>query len=373
MTLAPLAGAHRSAAVGSEAFDWIRRHPLTKKVALGHTRAAHFFGGRKNAIRVRKVIPAGVDALIHDDNGKFTHVTIYSDDPRGLAAAIRQQYPLAQREEDEDMEIAEIIKIERNATIGGLSVNAVHGRQLHQWLKVGRDFSNWMKDRIDRYGFEEGVDFVKEVSARSGENPSGGRPTTEYLLTLDTAKEVAMVENNTRGRQARRYFIEIERRYREQTPALDSSVGEQILRIVQETNAGMARLAEMMQRTQADTVAAIEILAEAQTAAKAQSEVILEVIRGLRQPETPKPAVVETRLVKRMTFDEYRRLIGVEVAGSGVFSRIARNIRTAAEGMGYTYTEADHDHIGRARHPLEALKLFDKDIRRQAEKHRGSA
>jgi phage anti-repressor protein len=92
----------------------------------------------------------------------------------------------------------------------------VNAREMHGYLEVGRDFSNWIKDRIEKYGFEEGTDYIM-VFANFGENSElinkGGRPTKEYHLALDAAKEVAMVENNEKGRMVRKYFIEVEKRY----------------------------------------------------------------------------------------------------------------------------------------------------------------
>jgi len=94
----------------------------------------------------------------------------------------------------------------------------VNARELHEFLGVGKDFSTWLKDRIEKYEFAEGEDYV-EVFPNFGENSSltdkGGRPTKDYLLTLDTAKELAMVENNEKGRQARKYFIACEKRLKE--------------------------------------------------------------------------------------------------------------------------------------------------------------
>lgn len=98
----------------------------------------------------------------------------------------------------------EIIKItERNGR------RAVNARELHAFLGVGKDFSSWMKDRIAKYEFVENQDF--EVFTNFGENPQGGRPTIEYALSIDMAKELSMVENNDKGRQARKYFIECEK------------------------------------------------------------------------------------------------------------------------------------------------------------------
>lgn len=56
--------------------------------------------------------------------------------------------------------------------IEGKAVQTVNARELHSFLKVGRDFSNWIKDRIAEYGFVEGVDYV--VFTKFGENPQGG-------------------------------------------------------------------------------------------------------------------------------------------------------------------------------------------------------
>ena len=86
----------------------------------------------------------------------------------------------------------------------------VNARELWENLHVGRDFATWIKDRIERYGFIEGTDF-SPIQRKS----TGGRPATEYFLTMDMAKEIAMVENNEIGRMIRKYLIEVEKRYRQ--------------------------------------------------------------------------------------------------------------------------------------------------------------
>lgn len=88
--------------------------------------------------------------------------------------------------------------------------HVVNARELHEFLGSKREFAAWIKERNKKYGFRQGEDF--EVFPKSGENPQGGRPVIEYLLSLDMAKEIAMVENNEKGRQVRRYFIECEKR-----------------------------------------------------------------------------------------------------------------------------------------------------------------
>lgn len=99
--------------------------------------------------------------------------------------------------------------------IGGDNVNAVNARELHEKLGVGRDFSNWIKSRIEKYDFVEGTDFVV---AKIGERESSGFQPIEYFISLDMAKELSMVENNEQGRKARRYFIECEKAIKSTVP-----------------------------------------------------------------------------------------------------------------------------------------------------------
>lgn len=86
-------------------------------------------------------------------------------------------------------------------------VSTVNARDLHNFLGNKDHFITWMKDRISQYGFAEETDY-----ATYSESSEKGRPRTEYALTLDMAKELAMVERNDQGKRARQYFIECERK-----------------------------------------------------------------------------------------------------------------------------------------------------------------
>ena len=90
----------------------------------------------------------------------------------------------------------------------------VNARELHQFLECKRDFATWIKDRINKYGFVKNQDFVSfhEIVERE----IGATTRTEYALSVDMAKELSMVENNERGRTARKYFIECEKVAKEQ-------------------------------------------------------------------------------------------------------------------------------------------------------------
>lgn len=97
--------------------------------------------------------------------------------------------------------------------LGAESAQLVDARSLHRFLSIDTDFRKWVARRIEEYGFQEGEDFRSFL----GES-SGGRRSREYHITLDMAKELSMVERNEKGRQARRYFIECEKRLHELAP-----------------------------------------------------------------------------------------------------------------------------------------------------------
>jgi anti-repressor protein len=104
----------------------------------------------------------------------------------------------------------QLVKL-NETTMNGTSVQTVNARELHTFLGVGKVFGAWIADRIGQYGFTDGVDYVTEVNSEIGKNPMGGRPAKEYHISLDMAKELSMVERNEKGKQARQYFIAMER------------------------------------------------------------------------------------------------------------------------------------------------------------------
>ena len=89
----------------------------------------------------------------------------------------------------------------------------INARELHKKLNNKRQFADWIKQRINKYKFLENQDFFKLHNFVMLGNLK--RPQIDYYLTIDMAKELCMVENNETGRKIRRYFIEVEKRYRE--------------------------------------------------------------------------------------------------------------------------------------------------------------
>ena len=104
-------------------------------------------------------------------------------------------------------------------------IETVSARDLHNWLEVGRDFSTWLKDRISKYSFVENQDYI--MLPKFGEhnkNTHGGNNKIDYFLTLDMAKELAMLERSDKGRMVRRYFIECEKKLKTKYPTTLSSI-----------------------------------------------------------------------------------------------------------------------------------------------------
>ena len=87
----------------------------------------------------------------------------------------------------------------------GAEINSADARELHSFLNSERQYANWIQDRITQYGFIENQDFVIKITY------TGRRPRKEYFVTLDMAKELCMVENNDKGKEARQYFIKCEK------------------------------------------------------------------------------------------------------------------------------------------------------------------
>jgi anti-repressor protein len=106
----------------------------------------------------------------------------------------------------------ELIKIYDNQGKNDLGQKIVDAKDLHTTLEVKTKFTDWIKRRISEYGFTEGIDFVS--FSQIWEKPQGGRPSNSYAITLDMAKELAMIENNEQGRKVRQYFIAVEKEAR---------------------------------------------------------------------------------------------------------------------------------------------------------------
>lgn len=181
----------------------------------------------------------------------------------------------------------EMIKTHQ-AVIGEEVVTAVNARELHRELKSKQQFSHWIQDRIKKYGFEENKDFQIILSK------SHGRPSKEYIVSLDMGKELAMVENNLQGRKIRRYFIEVEKRYRQNNA--------EMVAFMKTTTQAVAELA----KSQAKLAEAVTVLAAGQERIIGVLENLTERLEALEQASARRPS----RL--RVPFPESPRRFGVQ-------------------------------------------------------------
>ena len=141
---------------------------------------------------------------------------------------------------------------------------AVSGRYLHSFLGSKKQFANWIKERIEQYGFVENQDY--EVFNEKVKNPQGGRPSLEYALSLDMAKELSMVERTERGRQARRYFIaceqELKKRVSKEVTYTESEIKSYLLianEAIKKSEQKIKKLEKEIMKEKAKVMAAVEI------------------------------------------------------------------------------------------------------------------
>lgn len=95
----------------------------------------------------------------------------------------------------------------------------IDARLLHTQLQVSTKFATWITRRIEEFGFEEEKDYFP-ILGKTNRFPFlgsklGGQNKVDYHLTMDMAKELAMIERNEVGRKVRRYFIAVEKEMRE--------------------------------------------------------------------------------------------------------------------------------------------------------------
>lgn len=94
-------------------------------------------------------------------------------------------------------------------TVGENGEKLVSARELHKFLQVGNDFTTWIKSRISKYEFLEGEDFTL-LKIQEGKNIKH-----DYVININMAKELSMVEKNSKGKEARKYFISCEKMIKE--------------------------------------------------------------------------------------------------------------------------------------------------------------
>lgn len=83
----------------------------------------------------------------------------------------------------------------------------VSARDLHEQLNIKTRFNDWFP-RMCEYGFEESKDFYSKKSKTVEHN---GRPQTDFLISIDMAKQICMIQRSPEGKQIRQYFLDLEK------------------------------------------------------------------------------------------------------------------------------------------------------------------
>ncbi|NBB67539.1 antA/AntB antirepressor family protein [Mannheimia haemolytica] len=121
--------------------------------------------------------------------------------------------------------IAELLPVQHH-TENGQTEHFIDARQLHEFLESKQEFANWIRNRIKKYGFVESVDFFTVDKFIKRKKARGASKSIDYRLSLTMAKELAMVENNEQGRQARRYFIACEEALKQVAPEVQAQLAQ---------------------------------------------------------------------------------------------------------------------------------------------------
>ncbi|OTN76765.1 hypothetical protein A5886_001844 [Enterococcus sp. 8G7_MSG3316] len=96
----------------------------------------------------------------------------------------------------------ELIKVTTNESDEQL----VSGRELHEFLSVETPYRKWFP-RMAGYGFEQGLDYTPDIFV----HPRNNQETIDHAIKLDMAKEISMIQRSEKGKQARQYFLQVER------------------------------------------------------------------------------------------------------------------------------------------------------------------
>lgn len=116
------------------------------------------------------------------------------------------------------MDLIPIITNENNEQL-------VSGRDLHEFLEVATEYKKWFS-RMAEYGFVENIDFVRVT--QKCPTPGGIQNITDHAMSIDMAKEISMIQRTEKGKQARQYFIEVEKRSKQREHELLSDPRTQL-------------------------------------------------------------------------------------------------------------------------------------------------
>jgi len=271
----------------------INRNPIIKMVDLKTSLLIHHSGLMRLGMLLQSHVPSDrMAAAYWLQNGAVHRMLSTPVRPQELQVLV-PEYGVG------DIRIASPMPLISQKVVGGVEINAVNARDLHTALGSGKDFSTWMKDRIEQYGFVEHRDFEVCSPDRGSKPGSGGHNQKDYAISLDMAKELAMVERTPKGKEVRLYFIECERKLHGSGSGLPhsgllSTIHKSIQGLVQTVTDYFKRNDERIERLERQ----ISLLSRAQPATRQlrQSDSYITFSRAARQLGVPlRAAAIPTR------------------------------------------------------------------------------
>lgn len=230
--------------------------------------------------------------------------------------------------------------------IGGVDALVVDARALHRVLGSARQFTNWIDYKLERLKLVEGVDYQQTSGPNKFVKGSGARAPKNaernYILSMDGAKHLAMMEGTQQGQAVRCYFLECEKRYlaslRTSAPVpARVSIEDSMRMLLSDTKSTMVLI-----RSLADRIIENEEALERADALIAEKQAILEEKQAIIEAHKPKIDTLDRIMNSGVTygFQEASRLLGM--APNALVSRLRENsflYRTGPKGRNKSYSE----------------------------------
>ncbi len=96
-----------------------------------------------------------------------------------------------------------------NVTVNENDEQVLSARELHKHLEINSKYTTWINRMID-YGFTENVDYISHFP-NLGSTLNGGQNKIDHIIKLDMAKEIAMLQRSEKGKEMRKYLIQLEK------------------------------------------------------------------------------------------------------------------------------------------------------------------
>ena len=117
---------------------------------------------------------------------------------------------------------------------GNIETNSVNSREIYKQLEIKQHYSDWVKQQITKLKLKEGLDFTKHIYV------IGRNKVTDYIVTIDAAKNISLISFSKKGQEIRDYFIQVEKEVTAKVP--------NAMRKIQEIAKGMIYIDERLDK-----------------------------------------------------------------------------------------------------------------------------